>query len=49
MRIKDIPKTCLVVNTKCSTTGVERPREKLLLFIKYGKFIRQFKIITSKR
>ena len=30
MRIKDIPKTCPVVNTKCSTTGVERPREKLI-------------------
>jgi hypothetical protein len=27
---------------------IERPREKLI-FIKYGKFIRQFKIITSKR
>ena len=25
MRIKDIPKTCPVENTKCSTTGVERP------------------------
>ena len=30
MRIKDIPKTCPVVNTKCSTAGVERPREKLI-------------------
>jgi len=30
MRIKHIPKTCPVVNTKCSTAGVERPREKLI-------------------
>jgi len=30
MRIKDIPKTCPVVNTKCSTAGVERPRENLI-------------------
>lgn len=30
MRIKDIPKACPIVNTKCSTTGVDRPREELI-------------------
>jgi len=30
MKIKDLPKTCPVVNAKRSTTGVERPREKLI-------------------
>ena len=39
MRIKDIPKTCPVVNTKCFTTGVERPREKLIKNM--GKYERQ--------
>jgi len=33
MKIKDLPKACPVVNAKRSTTGVDRPGEKLE---KYG-------------
>ena len=30
MKLKSLPKTCPVVNAKRSTTGVDRPREKLI-------------------